>query len=153
MVTLRGNYQCDVCKAKTLVRVQVGWLENHPVRFNCLKCGILIMGTMYQDQKNVSAHLELENVTKVTSPKSDYYIEASGELLTEKLQKFDYAESLIPTFFKTGTFTMENLMMDFREKVSRHLSMLEYEWPIYRRINELWFNKNYHYLRKEIRKK
>ncbi|MFK3937951.1 metal-binding protein [Alkalihalobacillus sp. NPDC078783] len=153
MVTIRGNYQCEVCKARTLVRVQVGWLDSHPVRFNCLKCGILITGTMYQDQINITAHLVLENVIKVTNTSSDYYIEASGELLTEKLQKFTHTETMLPTFFKTGTITMEDSVMEFREKVSTYLWIIENEWPTYRRINELWFNKNYHYLKKELRKK
>ncbi|MCM3768130.1 metal-binding protein [Neobacillus niacini] len=153
MVTMRGNLQCEVCGAKTLIRIQVGWLDMHPIRFNCGKCGILITGTMYQDQLNVNAHTEFDNVKKVPDKgDSDFHIEVSGELLTEKLQPYKFKNTLFPPFFTSGIWMMDEGMGEFKERTLRFLSIIKNDWPKYRRVNELWFNGNYQYLRKDLKK-
>lgn len=153
MATMRGNLQCEVCGAKTLIRIQVGWLDMHPIRFNCGKCGILIIGTIYQDQMNVNAHTKFENVLEVPDKgDSDFYIEVSGEFLTEKLQPYKFENTLMPPFFTSGTWLMDEGMEDFKEKTLRFLYILNNEWPKYRRVNELWLNGNYQYLSKDLKK-
>lgn len=153
MVTMRGNLQCEVCGAKTLIRIQVGWLDMHPIRFNCGKCGILIIGTMYQDQLNVNARTEFENVVEVTDKSdSDFYIEVSGEFLTEKLQSYKFKDTLMPPFFTGGMWLMDDGIGEFKEKTLWFLSILNSDWPKYRRVNELWLNGNYQYLSKDLKK-
>lgn len=153
MVTLRSNLKCEVCGTKTLIRILVGWLDKHPIRFNCGKCGILIHGNMYQDQRNVQAHVKFENVVEVPdNGDAKYHIEVSGELLTEKLQPYKYENTFLSPFFKSGMFLMNEEVENFKAKTLGFLYKVELEWPKYRRINELWFNGQYQYLSKEIYK-
>ncbi len=150
---MRGNLQCEVCGAKTLIRIQLGWLDMHPIRFNCGKCGILIIGNIYQDQINGEAHTEFENVLEVPDKgDSDFYIEVSGEFLTEKLQAYKFENTLMPPFFTSGTWLMDERMRDFKGKTLRFLNILKNDWPKYRRVNELWLNGNYQYLSIELKK-
>lgn len=153
LATLRENLKCEVCGTKTLIRIQIGWLDLHPIRFNCGECGILITGTMYQDQLNVRAYTEFENVEKVGDKNdADYYIEVSGELLTKKLQPYDFKETLFPPFFTSGMWMMNERMGEFKEKTLSFLFILKNDWPKYRRINELWLNGSLKYLKKDLKK-
>lgn len=152
LTTIRGNLQCEVCGAKTLIRIQLGWLDMHPIRFNCGKCGILISGTLFQDPIQGRAHTEFDNVKEVSNSKSDYYIEASGELLTEKLQPYKFEKTLFPPFFTSGFWMMKEDIEKFKEKTIKFLTIVKMDWPKYRRVNELWLNGNYQFLSKELKK-
>ncbi len=44
-MTNRSFLKCEVCGAITLMRLQAGWPEEHPLRVPCGRCGILISGT------------------------------------------------------------------------------------------------------------
>ncbi|MGP4076297.1 metal-binding protein [Halobacillus sp. K22] len=153
MATMRENLQCEVCGAKTLVRIQVGWLDMHPIRFNCGRCEILITGNMFQDQLNAVAHTKFENVIKVPDKDdSDFHIEVSGEFLTQKLQSYQFSNTFFPPFFTSGMWLMEENMGEFKRKTLRFLSTLNNDWPKYRRVNELWLRGNYQYLYKDLNK-
>ena len=86
-MTNRSFLKCDVCGAVTLMRLQVGWLEEHPIRVPCGKCGILISGTVYFDQEKADLHYKIHNASSVGETVPDFYVEASGELLAEKLKR------------------------------------------------------------------
>lgn len=153
MAVMRKNYECEVCGASTLVRIQLGWLNMHPIRFNCGECGILITGQLYAEQQSPNVHIDFDNVKELEDiSKSDYYIEVSGELLTKKLQSFNYEESIIPPFFSSGIGLMGEQYNSFKEKTYTFLYILENKWAIYRRFNELWFNENYKYLKQDLKK-
>jgi len=153
MAVMRKNYECEVCGTRTLVRIQLGWLNMHPIRFNCGECGILITGQLYAEQQSTNVHIEFDNVKELEDiSQSDYYIEVSGELLTRKLQSFNYEESLIPPFFSSGLGLMGEGYDGFKEKTNTFLYILENKWAVYRRINELWFTKNYTYLKQDLKK-
>lgn len=153
MAVMRKNYECEVCGASTLVRIQLGWLNMHPIRFNCGECGILITGQLYAEQQSPNVHIDFDNVKELEDiSKSDYYIEVSGELLTKKLQSFNHEESIIPPFFSSGIGLMGEQYNSFKEKTYSFLYALENKWAIYRRFNELWFNKNYKYLKQDLKK-
>jgi ribosomal protein L37AE/L43A len=48
----RQVVRCEVCGALTLVRIQVGWQEEFPIRFGCGRCGILITGMAKRPRTN-----------------------------------------------------------------------------------------------------
>ena len=87
MVTIRNCLKCEVCNTVTLVRIQIGWLDSHPIRYNCGNCDILISGIANFDQKKIDYNLSFQNAIRVDETEAEYYIEISGELLTKKVEK------------------------------------------------------------------
>ncbi|MBY0144322.1 metal-binding protein [Neobacillus niacini] len=153
-MVITNDFQCNVCDSITRIKVQLGWLENYPVRIKCGKCNISIFGNVYLDQPNVGYSIKLKNVTPLEEiGKPDYLIEVSGELLTEKMRPYTGdIDTLFSPFFKNGVFSMGENIEKFKERTIRFLHKIEYEWPTVKRINELWFNGNHTYLPKEIHK-
>ena len=45
-----GFIKCEVCGAVTRIRMQVGWLDGHPIAVACQKCGISLSGKVNIDQ-------------------------------------------------------------------------------------------------------
>jgi hypothetical protein len=153
LATLRKVLKCEVCESKTLVRIQLGWLDSHPVRLNCGSCGILISGILILNQLQGTALIQFENAMEVDNEDStDFYIEASGELLTEKLQPYKYENTLFAPFFTSGIDMMGENLGVFKRKTMQFLMKKNNYWPHYRRINELWHRKNYTYLVSELKK-
>jgi hypothetical protein len=153
LATLRKVLKCDVCGSKTLVRIQIGWLDSHPVRFNCGNCEILISGTLFLDQLEATALIKFSNAKEDdTEDSTEFYIEASGELLTEKLQPYNFEKTLFPPFFTSGINTMGEDFEIFKKKTMGFLIKKNNYWPQYRRINELWHRNNYKYLTSELKK-
>lgn len=84
-----NDYQCNVCSSITRIKVQLGWLDNYPVRIKCGNCNISIFGNVSLDQENAGFSINFKNVTPLESiGKPDYLIEVSGELLTEKMRPY-----------------------------------------------------------------
>src|SRR5439155_23990833 len=85
-MTVRQVVQCDVCKSRTLLRTLLGWLPDHPIRIPCGKCHVIIQGKLTIDQQKPDFRFEFTNGTMIPGEDSEYYLECSGELLTEKLR-------------------------------------------------------------------
>lgn len=163
MGNIRSYFKCDVCGHITLVRAQYGWLDSHPIRYTCGHCKILIKGIAILDQDNADFRIKIENATLVSPEnEADFYIETSGELLTEKLQPFNSETHwYIPPPFFQGLWAMDDpsnpqssyeKFDKFKQHVMRFLYMIKNDWPRIRRINELWHHENHEYLVQEIRK-
>lgn len=60
------NYyvKCNVCGSVTRMRLQVGWLKEHPVHIYCGKCGILLEGKVVQDQENIKVGIAFKNAVQ-----------------------------------------------------------------------------------------
>ena len=56
-MTARTILKCDVCGETTMLRTQIGWLKQHPIRVHCGECNILISGTLETDQENAAYKL------------------------------------------------------------------------------------------------
>ena len=41
--------RCEVCGCITRIRLQVGWLDEHPIAVTCGKCGISLKGKADED--------------------------------------------------------------------------------------------------------
>lgn len=160
MGNIRSYYSCDVCGHITLVRAQYGWLDSHPIRYTCGHCKILIKGVAFLDQKNAGFRIKIENASLVSHENgADFYIETSGELLTEKLQPFNSEiHWYIPPPFFQGLWGMGDpesgygKFASFKQNVMNFLYNIKNDWPRVRRINELWHHENHEYLVQEIRK-
>ncbi|KQL47787.1 MULTISPECIES: hypothetical protein [Bacillus] len=149
-----NDYQCNVCSSITRIKVQLGWLDNYPVRIKCGNCNISIFGNVSLDQENAGFSINFKNVTPLESiGKPDYLIEVSGELLTEKMRPYTGdMDTFFSPFFKNGVFSMGENIGNFKQSTIHFLHKIENEWPTVKRINELWFNENHTYLPKEIHK-
>ena len=104
--------------------------------------------------------MSFENATEVPMQNPDYYIEISGELLTEKIRPFDKDEDefQLPPFFKSmnsmGGFkesSDENAFSRFSNNYMRFLCFIKSDWPFVRRIHELWTSGNHNYLAQQMR--
>ena len=104
--------------------------------------------------------MSFDNATEVPVQDPDYYIEISGELLTEKIRPFDKAkdEFPLPPFFKSmnsmGGFREpgdENAFSKFANNYIEFLHFIKSDWPYVRRIHELWTSGNHNYLAQQMR--
>ena len=159
-MTHRVYLKCDVCGSIILTRTQIGHLVEHPIRIHCAKCGILISGEFHQNPDAPQFAMSFENATEVPMQDPDYYIEISGELLTEKIRPFDKDEDefQLPSFFKSmnsmGGFkepSDENAFSRFSNNYMRFLCFIKSDWPFVRRIHELWTSGNHNYLAQQMR--
>ncbi|MEK5149041.1 metal-binding protein [Psychrobacillus sp. FSL K6-4615] len=154
-MNVTGDYQCNVCEHITRIKVQLGWLEKYPVRIKCSNCNIPIYGEVNLDQKEGTFKVDLNNVTQVEAKNDpDFLIEVSGELLTEKLRTYTgSSDTYFPPYFKSGIFTMGDYnVLEFQRTIVNFLNSIKNNWPVVRRINELWLSENYKYLPKELNK-
>ena len=63
--------KCRVCNSITRVRLQVGWLEQHPIVIACGKCGVSLSGKVDTGQMQPGLKFEFENadiLNKVLTP-------------------------------------------------------------------------------------
>jgi hypothetical protein len=151
-MTNRSCLKCDVCGAVTLMRLQAGWLDEHPLRVPCGKCGILISGTVYFDQVKGGLRYEIHNASEINETEPEFYLEASGELLAEKLKRHPGGPFIWspPPFFQALWAMGNENYAEFKGRALRFLASTKFEWPKVRRINELWLNQQYAYLPGEV---
>lgn len=147
--------KCNVCGCVTRVKVQAGWLREHPIAIYCGECNILIEGTVFQDPDKGKIAMQFKNATNLSYiEKSDYFVESSGEFITMKMVSEDdpsaKLSSIMPPFIR-------NVYDDKNEIYKRNfmalLKMKEDEWRTIRRVFELWSNhSNELYLKQELKR-
>ena len=49
--------RCEVCGCITRIRLQVGWLDEHPIAVTCGKCGISLKGKVKIGQDTLGLKL------------------------------------------------------------------------------------------------
>jgi len=134
------------------MRLQAGWLDEHPLRVPCGKCGILISGTVYFDQAKAGLRYDIHNASAIDETMPEFYLEASGELLAEKLKRHSGGPFVWspPPFFQAISAMGNENYGEFKGKTLQFLAATKFEWPKVRRINELWLNRQYSYLPDEV---
>ncbi len=144
--------KCDVCNKITRIRLQVGWLEEHPIAVMCGNCGISLKGKVYIDQENIDLKYTFENAKEVYDVKKpDYAVECSGEFPTRKIcVGKELEEEFITPFlrFQQKMISSEKFEQ-FGRSVSRLLETIKM-WPKYKRILELDKAEDKTYLIQEI---
>ncbi|WP_052191652.1 SEC-C metal-binding domain-containing protein [Cetobacterium sp. ZWU0022] len=158
---VKCTIKCEVCGSTICTKTQVGWLKKHPIRIHCPECNILISGDVIQNQEMRKVEIVFKNAQKISSvEKTKYFIEISGELLTSKIREFQntdiisfspYIKSLLSTITEKDE-EFGRSIEEFKKNINTFLYFIENEWPLIRRINELWMLKKYKYLSKELGK-
>lgn len=152
-MNVRHYLRCDVCGAVILARTQVGHLDSHPIRIHCGQCGILISGKAFFNQEEATVQFEFSNAEIIEETKPDFYIEASGELITEKLQRANLDNELyytVPPFYNSLWSMGNKNYEEFMKRSTRFIMLSKTQWPRIRRINELWLNGKTEYLIKQV---
>lgn len=149
----RSIIQCPVCRSKILVRTQIGFLPDHPIRIHCGQCGILIEGAFTQDESKPQFSITFDNAEEVEyDAKIDYCIEVSGEFLTEKIKPFDQENDFIKISpFMKAVQRVEDDIENFQTDYLTFHRFLKQGWPQFRQMNDLWLSDNHQYLKDLIR--
>lgn len=148
--------RCEVCGSITRIRLQIGFLDEHPIAVSCGKCGVSLKGKVQIHQEAVGLAFEFENAL-IISPScitvSDYMIECSGEFISNKLQKEEKEQlSLITPYLRTSqrmgsTENYEKFCHSYRA-IKNTINV----WPKYKRAWQLYKSGNREYFVQEIQK-
>lgn len=131
--------KCNVCGSVTRIRLQVGWLKEHPVHIYCGRCGILLEGKVVQDQENTRVGITFKNAVK-TSEDSEFFIEVSGEFPSWKMIE---DQGALSSFTVISPF-IRHCQMPNHHLFSKYASyLIQYhneEWANIRNVFQLWAN-------------
>lgn len=148
--------KCEVCGRVTRIRLQVGWLDEHPIAITCGKCGISLKGKVFIGQDEPGLKFEFENAERISArptTRPDYVVECSGEFTTVKMcDGWVLQEDFITPFIR---FQQKMGGFDNYEKFGNSMASLKHTvsiWPQYKRILQLNKTGNQEYLLKEIKK-
>lgn len=145
--------KCDVCESILNLKWQVGYLPKSIFRISCGKCKTSIEGVLYTNNRDASLSYEIINAKEI-EPKlefyCDYIIPISGELLTEKIRNGE--ENFKPTPFMNlvNLVGIENFSI-FNERFLRGIERIKTYKKICDRLNELYINKEYNYLKSMLK--
>lgn len=149
------NYfiKCQVCGAITRIRLQVGYLKEHPINVACRRCGTSINGMVFIEQETPSLKYIFENADEETKPeKADYVVECSGEFPTLKPSIDNFDKNDIDNTFVLSPFMRFSgrcRYKEFTETISK-LNRLQNHWAQYKRIIDLYERGDRKYLLNEI---
>ena len=148
--------KCEVCGCVTRIRLQVGWLDEHPIAVTCGKCGISLKGKVKIGQeipelKFKFENAEMVNVTPTTLP--DYVVECSGEFPTIKMcEGWVLQDNFVTPFIR---YQQKITDFDNYKDFGRRVATLKHTiniWPQYKRVLQLYKGGNWEYLTQEIKK-
>ncbi|MFA6808451.1 MAG: SEC-C metal-binding domain-containing protein [Eubacteriales bacterium] len=145
--------KCRVCNSITRVRLQIGFLEQHPIVITCGNCGVSLSGKVDIDQLKFGLKFEFENADILDNDENpDYIIECSGEFPTNKQYvKEQPIEKNLTPFLKNRSRMSESGYEKFFKSI-QILIRTASRWNNYKRIIDLAQNGNREYLLQEIRK-
>lgn len=143
--------RCQVCHHITRVRLQVGFLEEHPIVVTCGECGISLSGRVKIGPENPGLEYEFENADIVGQEKQpDYITECSGEFPVQKPYKSETALEINLSPFIANQIQMGS---DGYEKFRKDVNILNsiyHRWSDYKRVIDLQKNGKREYLLPEI---
>lgn len=139
--------KCQVCGAITRIRLQVGFLEHHPINVACGRCGTSLNGNVLIGQQTPGLKYSFKNADEVQGDNADYVVECSGEFPTLKPRIDDPNKRMILTPFMR--FSMQEGYEEFTRIISK-LNAFQNHWPQYKRIIDLFELGNHKYLLNEI---
>lgn len=145
--------KCQVCGSVTRVRLQVGYLRQHPIVITCGKCRTSLLGTVYIGQENPSLHYEFDNADIINGmAAADFVVECSGEFPVKKQQVEDASNiiDLSPYIRNLSKIKGNNSFEKFSKTISQ-LNETASRWKCYKRIFDLFENKS-EFLAQEIKK-
>lgn len=143
--------RCRVCHRVTRVRLQIGFLEEHPIVVTCGECGSSLSGWVKIGQENPGLEYEFENADIVGQEKQpDFITECSGEFPVQKPYKPETALEINLSPFIANQIQMgSDGYQKFRKDVNI-LNSIYHRWSDYKRVIELQKNGKKKYLLPEI---
>lgn len=143
--------RCRVCHHITMVRLQIGFLEEHPIVVTCGECGTSLSGWGKIGQENPSLEYEFENADIVgREKKPDYITECSGEFPVKKPYKSETALEINLSPFIANQIQMGS---DGYQRFCKDVNILNsiyHRWSNYKRVIDLQKNGKKKYLLPEI---
>ena len=88
--------KCPVCGKVTVLRIQAGFIDMHPIRFNCGNCKISLYGEAFFNAPNIILEMHRGNIIQGTD-EPNYLLAVSGELLCPKLKQISTEEEILST--------------------------------------------------------
>lgn len=143
--------KCQVCGSITRVRLQVGFLEKHPIVFACGECGTALNGTVEIGQDSPRLFFQFKNADIIDDcPATDYLVECSGEFPTSKphAEKDAHRIDLSP-FMRCVERMGKDRYERFSETISK-LNSFNEKWTLFKRIFDLYQQNDRKYLFNEI---
>lgn len=148
--------KCQVCGSITRIRLQIGYLRQHPIVVTCGKCKTSLMGSICIDKDDPQYGFHFQNADSVTThgvSEGDFFVECSGEFPVKKPGKDD-ADNL----FNISPFINHMMQMgNSFDRVNEYyeslggLNRIYYKWDEYQRVIDL-FENNSPYLEQELKK-
>lgn len=145
--------KCQVCGSVTRVRLQIGYLKQHPIVITCGKCRTSLLGTVYIGQDNPSLHYEFDNADIVNEMVDvNYVVECSGEFPVKKQHVEDASIifDLSPYIRNISKIKGNSSFEKFSKAISQ-LNAAASKWKSYKWILDLFENKS-EFLAQEIKK-
>lgn len=144
--------KCQVCGSITRVRLQVGWLEEHPIVIACGRCGISLTGKVYIDQCAIELKISFDNAEIINdNGETDYMVECSGEFPVKKLYADAHALDVTPFIRNQARMGGIDGYEKFRQSVFT-LNKTVKKWTEYKRVFDLAKHGNKEYLIQEVKK-
>lgn len=138
-------FKCKVCGEITCIKYQMGFIENHPIRFKC-QCGVTLNGC--KDHSGI--HFQNADMCgEDMNPIPSQVITCSPEFLTIPPKRVEKAEDI----FLISPFIMATMDMEyeeFRAEFTRILSYKSNGLQDVKNCNDLFEVKNYEKLKQII---
>ncbi|MFS0752463.1 hypothetical protein [Oceanobacillus sp. 1P07AA] len=145
---------CDVCNTKTLVKFQVGILNQYPVHYSCPECLTNIYGEIYINQEEGGIEFKLNNATYEFEGEEEYILVLSGEFPSIKIIKSTeetYRAALFSPFIRYSPHSEEE-MNKYQILFNFLPEFIDYEWKLIERVAHLYFNGKDEYIENEVNK-
>ena len=139
--------KCQVCGTVTRIRLQVGYLNEHPINVACGRCGTTMNGKVLIGQETPELKYSFENADESQNGDADYVVECSGEFPTLKPRIDNSNDKYILSPFMR--FAFQEGYTEFKNVISK-LNYFSSHWPQYKRIIDLFERGNRDYLLNEI---
>lgn len=145
--------KCQVCGKITRIRLQVGWLPEHPIVVTCGECGTSLSGKVTIGQEQPGLRFAFDNAEIVIDENADYMVECSGEfpVMKQGVAKDPLENSITPFIRVMNRMDSNDAYEEFCKSVAAVMKTKQ-QWSFYKRILDLSGDLNNKYLLQEIRK-
>ncbi|MEK4459655.1 hypothetical protein [Paenibacillus sp. FSL R10-2748] len=145
---------CEVCDTKTLVKFQVGILNQYPIHYSCPTCLTHIYGDIIHHEEEGRIEYKLNNASHSSKGNEEYILVVSGEFPSSKIVKSNeetFKAAMFSPFIRYSPH--ENREVYKYEVLVQTLpNLIEYEWKMIERIANLYFNNQDRFLEGEVDK-
>lgn len=145
--------KCQVCDKKTRIRLQVGWLSEHPIVVTCGECGTSLTGRVTIRQEQSGLEFAFDNAEMVIDGNADYMVECSGEfpVMKQGIANDPLENSITPFIRNMNRMISIDAYEEFCKAVAAVMETKQ-RWSFYKRILDLSGDLNNKYLLQEISK-